>query len=577
MENKFIKGILHNMSIEEKIGLTFTVICEGSTFLPGMAAYIKQYHCGGLRVVPAVRYGQKMFIDREKRNRGETHLEKIYMTASLKNPPNITLQQYAQTIQKYQQMARERKNGIPLRIAYDQEGGFSRDLTFGGAHIFPIPMGITATGDPRMAYEIAKAVGRMGKAVGMNMIHSPVLDINVEPKNPEIYNRAYSDIPEAVAEFALETARGFKEVGMLATGKHFPGRGDSTGDAHFDIPVLGMDWDTLWNRELYPYRILIENDLLPVIMTAHSIYPAVDSEEIATLSEKMLKGVLRDKLGFKGVITTDAIGMKGVTLKYDVPTACLKALKAGADMILMRMATSEPIGPVIPKTVEKIMEAMELGEFKESELDEKVYRILQSYCGAGMLQTGGSADETIEDVLEDPHVIAIAQTASTRNVYLYRDTNKLLPLKKEQRALVIEQRVPRQFCPNDGHWYNGMFYDRLCEFSDELSFIETGMRCSPEEEEMILRQLDNYDVVIITNWYYRDELGSNIELVKRIATAGKKVIVVGDTPYETQCIPKEAETAIVQFGVTPISIRTVAEVIYGKTLPNAVWPVNYRP
>lgn len=577
MKNKFLVSILKNMNIEEKIGLTFTVICEGGTYLPGIAAFIKQYHCGGLRVVPAQRYGQKMFIDRTKRENGLKEPERIYLTTSVNNPPNVSLQQYSETIKKYQLLAGTRKNGIPLRIAFDQEGGFSRDMTFGGTPIFPVPMGITASGDPRIAYEIAKALGRIGRAVGMNMIHSPVLDINVEPNNPEIYTRAYSDIPEVVAEFALEAARGFKEAGMLATGKHFPGRGDSIGDAHFDIPVLNMDWDTLWNRELYPYRVLIENDLLPVIMTAHSIYPAVDSEEIATLSEKMLKGVLRDKLGFKGVITTDAIGMKGVTLRYDVPEACLKALKAGADMLLMRMSTEEPIGPVIPKTVEKIMAAIECGEFKESELDEKVYRILQSYYDAGLFQTGGSAGESIKDVLEDPHVIAVTETASARNVYVYRDNDKLLPLKQKQRALVIEQRVPRQFCPNDGFWYHGMFYDRLCEFSDELSYIETGISCSVEEEEMIFRHLDNYDIVIMTNWYYRNELGSNIELVKRIANAGKKVIVVGDTPYEQQCIPKEAGTAIIQFGVTPVSIRTVAEVIYGKTEPKAVWPINYKP
>ena len=577
MKNKFLKGLIENMSLEEKIGQTFTVICEGGTYLPAMESIIKQYHCGGLRVVPAVRFSQKLFLDKNKREKGKEKYERIYLTNSTKNPPDITLLQYSATLQRYQQLALERKNGIPLRVVFDQEGGFSRDLTFGGAHIFPPPMGLTATGDPKMAYEVAKVLGRMGRAVGLNMIHSPVLDVNVEPNNPEIYTRAYSDIPDVVAEFALETARGFKEVGMIATGKHFPGRGDSVGDAHFEIPVLNMDWDTLWNRELYPYRVLIENDMLPVIMTAHSIYPAVDDKEIATLSEKMLKGVLRDKMGFNGVITTDAIGMKGVTLKYDVPTACVKALKAGADMLLMRMSTADPIGPVIPMTVEKIKTAIIQGELLETELDEKVYRILKSYHDAGLFATNSQPYETVDEVLKDPHCVAINQIASSKSVYVYRDEEKLLPLKKEQRALVIEQRVPRQFCPNNGEWYHGMFYDRLCEFSDELSYIETGMQCSSQEKELIFNHLDNYEVVIITNWYYRDEIGSNTQLVQEIAKAGKKVIVVGDTPYEQQCIPREAGTAIVQFGVTPVSIRTVAEIIYGETEPKAVWPILYRP
>lgn len=577
MKNIFLKKILDKMSVDEKIGITFTVICEGGVYLPGMESIIKDYHCGGLRVVPAIRYNQKLFLDKKKREQNKELEERIYLTKSTKTPPDITLSQYAETLKKYHEIALKRKNGIPLRIVFDQEGGFSRDLTFGGAHIFPPPMGLAANGDPKIAYEVAKVLGRMGRAVGLNMIHSPVLDINVEPRNPEIYTRAYSDITEVVTEFALATAKGFKEVGMLATGKHFPGRGDSMGDAHFEIPTINVDWDTLWNRELYPYRVLIEHDLLPIIMTAHSIYPAIDSEEIATLSEKVLKGVLRDKMGFKGVITTDAIGMMGVTLKYDVPTACVKALKAGADMLLMRMSTAEPIGPVIPRTIEKIKEALENGELKEDDLDQKVYRILNSYYEAGLFQTNSMFGESIDHVLKDPHCIAINEVASSKSVYVYRDQDALLPLQRNQRALVIEQRVPRQFCPNNGYWYHGMFHDHLCKFSDELSYIETGMQCSEEEECMIFEHIEKFDIVIMTNWYYRDEIGSNTQLVRKLAKTGVKIIVIGDTPYEEQCIPKEAGTAIIQFGVTPVSIRTVAEVIFGKTEAKAVWPINYKP
>ncbi|MEG2653055.1 MAG: glycoside hydrolase family 3 N-terminal domain-containing protein, partial [Ruthenibacterium sp.] len=356
-DNSYINQMIEHMSLEEKIGQTFTVICEGGTYLPAMESLISEYYCGGLRVVPAMRYTQKIFVNKAKRDANQTEKERFYWTATPKNPPEVTLAQYAAVLEQYQGLARRRKSGVPLRIAYDQEGGFSRDLTFGGALIFPPPMGLAATGDPQLAYEAANALGRLGRAVGVNMIHSPVLDINVEPANPEIYTRAYSDDRETVTRFARETIKGLRDAGMIATAKHFPGRGNSVSDAHFSIPVIETDWDTLWERELYPYRVLIAENLLPVIMTAHTIYPAVDPDEIATLSKKMLTGVLREKLGFEGVITTDAIGMKGVTLKYDVPTACVKALEAGADILLMRMSTDEPIGTVIPQVVEKIKQA----------------------------------------------------------------------------------------------------------------------------------------------------------------------------------------------------------------------------
>jgi beta-N-acetylhexosaminidase len=576
MKNQLVKELVAKMSLEEKIGLTMTVISEGGTYTPANKALLQDYHCGGLRVVPATRYNQKLFIDRKKREAGQSSLERFYLSSSFKNPVDITLPQFAGTLQRYHQEASEGRNGIPLRIAYDQEGGLSRDLTFGGAHIFPPPMGLAASGDPEIAYEAAKVIGRMGRAVGLNMIHSPVLDVNVEPENPEIYTRAYSDIPEVVAEYGKATARGFKEVGMIAVGKHFPGRGDCTGDAHFQIPVLDIPWDTLWNRDLYPYRVLLEENLLPVIMTAHSVYPAVDPDEIATLSERMLQGILRDKLGFEGVITTDAIGMMGVTLKYDIPDACVKALQAGCDMILMRTSTEEPVGTVIPKTIAIITEAIEKGVLKEEEMNAKVYRILNAYDEAGLLGDKTSPDESIDEVLQDPHCIAVTERASDLSVRIVRDRGNLLPLKTNQRALVIEQRVPRQFCPNNGHWYSGMFYDLLCEFSSELSFIETDMKSSPEQEELVLKHLDSFDVVIMTCWYYRDQVGSNTDLVRKIATSGKQVIVVGDTPYESFSIPREAGTAVVQYGITPINIRVVAEVLFGKREAKAGWPLRYK-
>ena len=213
----------------------------------------------------------------------------------------------------------------------------------------------------------------------------------------------------------------------------------------------------------------------------------------------------------------------------------------------------------------------------EKELDEKVYRILRSYKDADLFGDNTKPRESVDEILADAHCNSVAEVASRKSVFVYRDEAELLPLKNNQRALVIEQSIPRQFCPNDGHWYAGMFYDRLCEFSNELSYIETGMKCTSEQEELIFENLDQFDVVIITNWYYRDEVGSNTRLVRRIAEAGKKVIVVGDTPYEGHSLPKEAGTAIVQFGVTPISIRVTAEVIFGKSEPEAVWPIEHRP
>ncbi len=574
MDNVFLRNKISAMTLDEKIGLTLSIIVEGTTFIPAVEGYLKDYNCGGIRVVPAEVYKQRMIINKALRDQGQEHLEKIYIPEQGATSPSVTLRQYAETLGRYHDMAVSRRSGIPLRVIFDQEGGFSRDLTFGGTPIFPKQMGLTAGGDPEMAYETGKALGRIARAMGINMIHSPILDVNVNPDNPEIYTRAFSDSAEVVAEYALAMARGMKEQGLIATGKHFPGRGDSDGDAHFEIPIIDISRDTLWNRELYPYRVLIEKNMLPAIMTAHSLYPAVDDENVASLSKKLLQGVLREKMGFNGVITTDAIGMKGVTLKHDVVSACEVALDAGSDMILLRMATADPVGPLIPQIINRIRDAVEQGRISESEMDGKVYRILESYYNAGLFNTGGASAETIDQVVADKAIQSVCAEANARCVHVYRDQDGLLPLPREQRALVIEQSFPRTYCPNDGHWYSGLFYDKLSAYSNQLSFIQTKVKATAEQEALIEQHLDDFDLVIMTNWYYRGGLDSNNDVVRKIAGRGKKLIVVGNTPYEGQCIPKEAGTVIVQFGVTPLSIATVADIIFGQAHPRSIWPVQ---
>jgi beta-N-acetylhexosaminidase len=576
MDNTFLKQKIDGMTLEQKIGLTMTVVVEGTTYSPAFEGYVMDYHCGGIRVVPAEKYQQKLIVSKKHRDAGNDPLERLYITNQDGESPSVTLSQYAEIVKTYLGKALD-TSGIPLRVQFDQEGGFSRDLTFGGAHIFPKPMGITAGGDPKMAYEAAHALGRMARACGLNMIHSPVLDVNVDPNNPEIYTRSFSDRADVVAEYGLEQARGFKDAGIIATGKHFPGRGDSAKDAHHDIPVIDIDYDTLWNRELLPYRTLIAQDALPAIMTAHTIYPAVDTEDVATLSEKMLKGVLRDKLNFKGVITTDAIGMGGILLKYDIVTACLKTLQAGADMFLLRMVNAaDPIGPIIPKVIDRIKQAIENHELTERELDEKVYRILESYEHAGLFKNGGMPDEPVDAVLNDPHIIKICRDINEKSVCVLRDEDRLLPLSNNTRALVIEQRYPRMYCPHDGSWYSGILYDKLRRYSNELSYIETGTIATAEEEQTVLEHCDKFDLIIMSNWFYRSNIKSNCGLVKTLIARGRKVLILANTPYENQCIPKVARNVIVQFGVTPLSIEAAADIIFGTKAAQGQWPLE-RP
>jgi beta-N-acetylhexosaminidase len=270
--------------------------------------------------------------------------------------------------------------------------------------------------------------------------------------------------------------------------------------------------------------------------------------------------------------------MGGIILKYDIVTACLKTLQAGADMFLLRMVnTADPIGHIIPKVIDRIKRAVEKNELSEEELNEKVYRILDSYNNAGLFENGGLPQESVEEVLKDKHIIEVCREINHKSICLLRDEDNLLPLPENTRALVIEQRYPRMYCPNDGFWYSGVFYDKLRRYSNELSYIETNSIATEEQEQTVFNHCDKFDLIIMTNWFYRSNIKSNSGLLKKLIARGKKVLVLANTPYENQCIPKVARNVIVQFGVTPLSIEAVADIIFGHKEPQGKWPIEYSP
>ena len=373
-KNEFLKSLISRMTLEQKVGACMTLAFTGVIPKKHTYDYITKYHCGGLRLTPVSR-GSVGYVD----PRGGSVVKKSFSSIKYVNAPLCSASDYKAVLKEFQQLAKSRPLSIPLHFSFDQEGGMSSNFFFGGASIFPKPMGLRATNDPKMAYLVARANGEQCKAVGFNWMHSPVLDINSDPRNPEIYTRAYSDNAEEVALYAAETCRGYKDSGMITTGKHFPGRGDSAVDAHYNVPVIDVDEKTLWERELLPYRVLIEQDLLPSIMIAHSIFPAIDPDDIATVSKKVITELLREKLGFNGVITTDSMTMGGVSKRYGVANACALALEAGADIVLMKAENQ-----LVEETFNAIKDFVESGRIPEEELDNKVYRILNMKYNYGL-------------------------------------------------------------------------------------------------------------------------------------------------------------------------------------------------
>jgi len=221
----------------------------------------------------------------------------------------------------------------PLFVAVDQEGGaVSRFADPGLA--FPGQMALGALGCPETARRVARAIGIQLRAIGFNVDFAPVLDVNANPANPVIGLRSFGDDPERVAALGVAAAAGFAEAGILPVGKHFPGHGDTAVDSHFDLPVQPAGRERLDRVELVPFRAAIAAGI-PALMTAHLLFPALDPIWPATLSPRLLTRLLREELGFDGLLFTDCLEMAGVAAHWSPEERGWRALAAGADVLLV--------------------------------------------------------------------------------------------------------------------------------------------------------------------------------------------------------------------------------------------------
>lgn len=260
--------------------------------------------------------------------------------------------------------------GAPL-LSIDEEGG--RVARIGGNENFHVPTyasmaAVGATGDPAKAYEAGVAIGIYLKKYGLDVDFAPVADVNTNPRNIVIGDRAFSDNPKTAAPMVVKFLDGLAKVGIVGCVKHFPGHGDTVGDSHHEYVQSDKTWEEILNCEMVTFKAAIEAGA-PMIMSAHVAVPNVTGDKLpATLSHLMLTDKLRGELGFKGVIITDAMGMKAVSDRYASGESAVMTLQAGADIVLMPEN--------LPEAFEAVLSAVEDGKLPESRIDESVRRIL---------------------------------------------------------------------------------------------------------------------------------------------------------------------------------------------------------
>ncbi len=561
---------LAKMTLEEKVGQLLTFTRRGAMLTPSSIEQITKLQCGGLCLEPyAVEtcknlyWGNSQIDQNFKPPKDYFTIANTYFAGKTFGI-SITPGEYTKDLNRLQKIAMKRPSGIPLHMTIDFEGDFKNDYMAGGIRQFPPPMGMAAIGDTKLTYKIGLTIAKQLSNIGVTQMYSPVCDVNINPRNPEIGVRSFGDDPETCAKHAVALLKGFQDGNVAATAKHFPGRGDSGTDAHDVLDVIKADKKRMQEVELVPFKAAIAAGV-KAIMTGHSVYPAFDDKYPTTISEKLLTGLLREELGFDGVIVSDAIGMAAILKKWPLPQACAMAIKAGCDTILLK-ADDESRS----QCFFGIKQAVENGFVSEERLNEAVTHLLRMKYDQGLFESAGKNDpKKAQNYALGKPVIDFSWDVAKKALLVMRDDKKMLPLSPKEKILVIEQRIPYEFCGKDPYMHQHMFCENMTNYSTNLILVDTDFAATEDEIAECIELAKQADLVVMTNYYARIvKAGNNRLLAKKLKEAGHRLVVVTNSPY-IEGTTKEADAVICNFSGTPDSIRAAVDVLFGKLKPSA--------
>ena len=324
----------------------------------------------------------------------------------------------------------QKTSKVPLLVGADFERGTSMRVTSTTA--WPYSMAFAAAKDlDGVKYEGAETA-REARALGVNWLFAPVSDVNNNPDNPIINIRSYGEDPAEVSSFVqafIAGAHSDAHNPVLVTAKHFPGHGDTAQDSHLGLARLDADLQRIESVELTPFRAAIAAGV-DSVMTAHLAVPALEPEnEPATVSFKIITGVLKEELGFHGLVVTDAMDMQGLTSLYDTAEASVRAIEAGADMLLMPKKAEDAINGV--------MAAVQRGRISRKRLDESLAKVLAAKAKLGLNRKKVVDLDGIDEVVDSPEAEERAQQVADHAVTLVKDEKDALPLRHPETTCLI--------------------------------------------------------------------------------------------------------------------------------------------
>ncbi|HEX2998854.1 MAG TPA: glycoside hydrolase family 3 N-terminal domain-containing protein [Armatimonadota bacterium] len=461
---------------------------------------------------------------------------------------------------------------LPLFISIDQEGGTV--IRIGeGVTVFPGNMALGALGREQEAYQAGRAMAIELAELGFNMNLAPVLDVNNNPANPIIGIRSYGEDPETVSRLGVATIKGMQDAGILATAKHFPGHGDTAADSHLSLPLVPHGWERLDAIELKPFRAAIANGVA-CIMTAHVVFPAIEPEpgRPATLSWEVLTGLLRNRLGFDGLIMTDCMEMGAIAANFEIGEATVQAVLAGADQVLISHSLAKQ-----KLAYEALMAATESGMLPLARIDEAVSRILRRKLELQPQKPKVSLQRymPLKPREEQGHLELARQIAGTA-LTLVRNDKQVLPLRLPDEAEVRIISFQKPLTVVETH--DGVEVDLAGIFGRyHAKMNQTVLAADPDastRQELIATLGAQPPALLIVA---SQDAGSNpgqADLVRQLGQQGIPTVVIAlRTPYDLAVFP-EVDTYVTAYGFRRVTLEALAQLLWGEMIPGGKLPVE---
>lgn len=455
---------------------------------------------------------------------------------------------------------------VPLMIAIDAEWGVAMRLA--SALPFPWQMTLGAIENTALIYSMGVEVSRQCKLLGIHINFAPVVDVNSNPKNPIINNRSFGENPEKVGRMGVAYMKGMQDNNVLACAKHFPGHGDTDADSHKTLPIVKHSRDRLEQVELVPFRKLIDNGLGSV-MVAHLNIPVLDNTEnlAATLSPKVVNGLLKQEMGFTGLAITDALNMKGVSQFYEPGIVDVKALLAGNDVLLFAEDVS--------KAIEEIKKAIAKGKITQKEIDARCHKILMAKLWMGLDEYKPTDLTKIQNEISTTETKLIDKKLVQSSLTLLQNYEDLLPLKRLDTLRIAAVSIGE----------NGSNFQKMLSNYAPITYFSISDKATVAEQAVLLNKLSKFNLVIASvhksnaNAWKSYKINRNVDIfLQSIALQSKVVLSVFANPYSINSFlfTNNFDALLLGYQNSKVAQQEVAQAVFGGISLSGKLPVTTK-